>query len=94
MSENSLVDALKTPRDGTTKFSCKFIQVRNELSDEEKEALDTAVNGIRQDAGMGKAKKYSASWLAKVLRSFGHDISVATIQRHVNKECSCERISQ
>jgi hypothetical protein len=92
MSDNSLIEALQTPKDATTQLSCKFMQVRNTLSTEEREALDKAVDGIRQDAGLGKAKKYSASWLAKVLRSFGHDVSVSTVQRHVNKECSCERV--
>lgn len=91
MSDNSLIDALQSPNDPASSYSCKFTQVRNTLTDEEREALDKAVSGIRQDAGLGKAKKYSTSWLTKVLRSFGHDVSVSTIQRHVNKECSCER---
>jgi hypothetical protein len=91
MSDNSLIEALQSPNDPANKLSCKFMQVRNALSDEEREALDKAVVGIRQDAGLGKAKKYSTSWLTKVLRNFGYDVSVSTIQRHVNKECSCER---
>jgi hypothetical protein len=92
MSDNSLIDALKSPKDTTIQLSCKFMQVHKVLSIEEQDALDKAIDGIRLDAGLGKAKKYSASWLAKVLRSFGHDVSVSTVQRHVNKECSCERI--
>lgn len=91
MSENSLINALQSPNDPAIKPTCKFTQVRNNLTDEEREALDKAVDGIRQDAGLGKAKKYSTSWLAKVLRSFGYDVSISTVQRHVNKECSCER---
>lgn len=94
MTDNSLIEALQSPKDSIAQFHCKFMQVRNTLSNEEREALDKAVDGIRQDAGLGKAKKYSASWLAKVLRSFGNDVSVSTVQRHVNKECSCERIGQ
>lgn len=94
MSDNSLIEALQSPIDATSQLYCKFMQVRNTLTVEEREALDKAVEGIRQDAGLGKAKKYSASWLAKVLRSFGKDVSVSTVQRHVNKECSCERVSQ
>ena len=93
MSDNSLIDALQSPQDNANNYTCKFMQVRNTLTDEEREALDKAVSGIRQDAGLGKAKKYSTSWLTKVLRSFGHDVSVSTIQRHVNKECACERIN-
>ncbi len=94
MEPNSLVEALTTPRVQGDNLLCKFTQIRDILSNEEKEALDRAVDGIRQDAGMGKSKKFSASWLSKVLDSFGHFVSVSTVQRHVNKECSCERISR
>jgi hypothetical protein len=91
VESNSLVEALKTPQTHGVGVNCKFTQIRDILSDEEKEALDKAVDGIRQDAGMGKSKRFSASWLSKVLDSFGHYVSVSTVQRHVNKECSCER---
>jgi hypothetical protein len=91
VESNSLVEALKTPQTHGVGVNCKFTQIRDILSDEEKEALDKAVDGIRQDAGMGKSKRFSASWLSKVLDSFGHFVSVSTVQRHVNKECSCER---
>lgn len=91
MESNSLVEALNTPQVHGIGVNCKFTQIRDILSNEEKEALDKAVDGIRQDAGMGKSKRFSASWLSKVLDSFGHFVSVSTVQRHVNKECSCER---
>jgi betaine-aldehyde dehydrogenase len=45
MSDNSLIEALQTPKDATTQLSCKFMQVRNTLSTEEHEALDKAVDG-------------------------------------------------
>lgn len=92
MEPSSLIAALNTPKEHGLSRNCKFSQIRDVLSDEEKEALDKAVDGIRQDAGMGKSKKFSASWLSKVLYDFGHYVSVSTVQRHVNKECSCERI--
>lgn len=92
MESNSLVEALNTPKEHGLNRHCKFSQIRAVLSEEEVTALDKAVEGIRQDAGMGKSKKFSASWLSKVLYDFGHYVSVSTVQRHVNKECSCERI--
>lgn len=90
MSSNSLREALESPKNGNTSAVCKFTQIRAKLEPEEQEALDKAVNGIREDAGLGKAKTYSTTWLTRVLRNFGHTISVSTVQRHVNKECSCE----
>lgn len=92
MSSNSLVDALKARTDAVNLAFCKFTQIREQLDEEEQSALDNAVDSIRSDAGMGKAKAYSASWLAKVLRNFGYNVSISTVQRHVNKECSCERV--
>lgn len=92
MASDSLVEALQTRSDPQQSLTCKFTQVRTRLSEDEQKALDNAVESIRLDAGVGKAKTFSATWLTKVLRTFGHPISVSTVQRHVNKECSCERI--
>jgi len=94
MEFKSLTEALSTPQTFGNNLSCKFAQIRELLDEEEKTALDKAVDGIRQDAGMGKSKRFSTVWLSKVLRSFGHYVSVSTVQRHVNKECSCERIGK
>jgi hypothetical protein len=90
MSSNSLREALNSPQEGGKPLVCKFTQIREKLETDEQEALDKAVNGIREDAGLGKAKMYSTTWLTRVLRNFGYTISVSTVQRHVNKECSCE----
>lgn len=90
MEPNSLLEALSTPTGGNSPGTCKFSQVRMQLEKEEQDALDKAVDGIREDMGLGKAKTYSATWLTKVLKNYGYSISVSTVQRHVNKECSCE----
>jgi len=90
MSSNSLREALESPKSGGGSAVCKFTQIREKLDEDEQQALDKAVSGIREDAGLGKAKTYSTTWLTRVLRNFGYTISVSTVQRHVNKECSCE----
>lgn len=92
MASDSLVEALQTRSEPQHGSLCKFTQIRSRLTDDEQEALDKAVESIRSDSGVGKAKTFSASWLTKVLRNFGHPVSISTVQRHVNKECSCERI--
>lgn len=89
---SALSDALKAPRNSASANACKFMQVFNILDEEDKTNIEESVSLIRNDVSMGKSKQHSSSWLAKVLRSFGHDISVSSVQRHVNKECSCERI--
>lgn len=88
---SALSEALKMPRSTSGALSCKFIQVANQLDEEDQATVSAAIEMIRNDVGMGKSKQYSTSWLTKILRSFGHDISMSSVQRHVNKECSCER---
>jgi len=89
---SALSDALKAPRHPAGANACKFMQVFNVLDEEDKTNIGESILLIRNDISMGKSKQYSTSWLAKILRSVGHDISVSSVQRHVNKECSCERI--
>lgn len=91
---SALSDAIKTPRTAIGKYSCKFTQVFAQLDDEDQTTIAEAILKIRSDSGMGKSKQHSTSWLTKILRSFGYDISMSSVQRHVNKECSCERISR
>lgn len=92
MEFTSLTEALASPKAGGSCTVCKFSQIRDLLNEEEQQALDKAIDGIRQDAGMGKSKRFSTTWLVKVLSSFGHYISTSTVQRHINRECSCERV--
>jgi len=88
---SALSDALRAPRPSATSHLCKFSQTFNKLDKEDKETILEAVDKIRADQGTGRSKQYSTSWLTKILKSFGHDISMSSVQRHVNKECSCER---
>lgn len=88
---SALSDALKAPRPSASNNSCRFMVVYNNLDEDDQETITDAIEKIRNDAGMGKSKQYSTSWLTKILRNFGYDISVSSVQRHVNKECACER---
>lgn len=87
--ESNLLKDLLAPRDGATSDTCKFTRAKQATSAEEQEALDRAIDLIRQDNGLGKSKTYSASWLTKVMKQNGYKVSISTIQRHVNKECCC-----
>lgn len=89
---SALSDALRAPRPSATSHLCKFTQTFNKLDKDDQETILEAVGKIREDQGTGRSKQYSTSWLTKILKSFGHDISMSSVQRHVNKECSCERL--
>lgn len=71
---------------------CKIRIIRDDMDAEKQESLDRAVERVRGDRGQGRSKVHSATWLTKVLRKNGYDVSVSTVQRHVNKECPCERL--
>lgn len=88
-SKSNLLRDLLAPRDNATADSCKYTRAKQKTSEEEQEALDRAVDLVRADNGLGKSKTYSASWLTKVMRQNGYNVSLSTIQRHVNKECCC-----
>jgi hypothetical protein len=88
---SALSDALRAPRTSANNMSCKFTQVVKQLDEDDQVTITDSVEKIRNDSGMGKSKQYSTSWMTKILRSFGFDISMSSVQRHVNKECSCER---
>lgn len=87
--KSSLLDALLNPKDDATSDTCKFTRTKMKMSSDEQEAIDRAIELIREDNGLGKSKTYSASWLTKVMRQHGYNVSISTIQRHVNKDCCC-----
>ena len=85
----TLVEALDTPLRSPIPRQCLLARVREGLSDEERDALDRALERVRHDPNNGQRKVYSTSWLASVLTSQGHALSSATIQRHLRQSCSC-----
>jgi hypothetical protein len=87
--KSSLLADLLSPRDTTSSDTCKFTRTKMKMTPEEQDAIDQAIELIREDNGLGKSKTYSASWLTKVMRQHGYNVSISTIQRHVNKECCC-----
>lgn len=88
---SSLLDDLENPRPDYIGGPCKFKVIKDGMDPEEQEGIDRAVERVRQDTNQGRSKAYSTSWLTRMLRKNGYNISVSTVQRHVNKECPCER---
>lgn len=89
---SSLKDDLEAPPVNYYGGLCKVKIIFDSLDIEDQESLIRSVERVRNDRGQGRSRAYSATWLTKMLRKNGHDISVSTVQRHVNKECPCERI--
>lgn len=71
---------------------CKIQVIMDSMTEERQESLEKHIERVRNDLGQGRSKSYSASWLTRILRKHGYNISVSTVQRHVNKECPCGRI--
>lgn len=86
----SLFDDLTSPVPAGLKNDCGLTKVRQQMDVEEGQALDRAIEMIRDDAGSGRSKVYSSQWLTGVLRKHGYDISASTVARHVAKRCRCE----
>lgn len=86
----SLLDDLASPVSIGQKKDCGLTKIREHMGPDEAQALDRAVEMIRDDAGSGRSKVYSSQWLTGVLRKHGYDISSSTVARHVAKRCRCE----
>ena len=92
--QSAFLNDLETPRPDYIGGPCKIKVIKDSMDEEDGAGLDRFIERIRQDTGQGRAKSYSASWLTRVMRKNGYNISVSTVQRHVNKECPCERITE
>lgn len=88
--EKSLVDDLLSRTSVELRTKCGLTRLRESMSPEEAEALDRAMEMIRQDNNLGRAKVYSCEWLTSVLNRHGHSISSSTIARHITRRCGCE----
>ena len=86
----SLLDDLSSPSSTGPKKDCGLTKIKEQMGPDEAQALDRAVEMIRDDAGSGRSKVYSSQWLTGVLRKHGYDISSSTVARHVAKRCRCE----
>ena len=85
----SLFDDLTSPVPADGKNDCGLTKIRQQMSQDEAQALERAVDMIREDAGSGRSKVYSSQWLTGVLRKHGYDISSSTVARHVAGRCRC-----
>lgn len=68
---------------------CLYGRIRSSLTEEEQQALDSALEKIKADKGTNSNRIYTTKWLVDALRSEGHMISEATILRHKNGSCNC-----
>lgn len=94
MDKSSLLNDLTNQSKEVKNHPCKIGRLIEALEGDEREALVKAVDLIRSSSFNGKNRSHSSVWLAKVLRKNGYQISVSTVQRHVNKECSCDQLER
>jgi hypothetical protein len=88
MSDSSLLaDLLGLPKQ--EKNLCKLQKIIDQMTPDEQEAMNRAVELIREDHGNGHGRVYTTTWLSKILRKNNINVSLSVIQRHVNKECGC-----
>jgi len=94
LDNTALINDLLNPTKEINQQKCKVGRILDTFTDETLEAMSKSIELIRTTQYQGKNKTYSSVWLSKVLRKNGYPISPSTIQRHVNKECSCEQPAQ
>ena len=82
-----LSDSLKSSKTLKPGPACRFRMIRNGLDENDRDALDEAVETVRLHRVTGGPK--TMSWLHRVLNDEGYEIGIHTIQRHINQICSC-----
>lgn len=90
LNPQGLIADLLDTRSNTTRQNCSFTRIKNNMSEEERSAVEKAENAIRQDTGNGRAKAHSYKWLSDVLTKNGYPVSASTISRHMTGGCGCE----
>lgn len=93
-NDTALLTDLLNPQKEQKRLTCKLGRMLATFPEETSEAVSKSIELIRTSQDQGKNKVYSSVWLSKVLRKNGYPISPSTVQRHVNKECSCEQSDQ
>lgn len=71
---------------------CGFTKVRKTLTDDDRLALDEAVElvrGERASAVAGQRTEHTATWIHASLIANGHKVSLLTTQKHIAKSCGC-----
>jgi hypothetical protein len=87
---NGLIEDLESRNHFDTRQKCAFTRIKENMSEDEREAVLKAEESIINDRGSGRARTYSCSWLSGVLIKNGYPISASTILRHMNGRCGCE----
>lgn len=90
MAKDGLLIDLSTRSSEKVKSYCGLTRIMDSLGPEERTAIENALEKINTDIGVGRAKVYSAAWLAEVLRKNGFEISASTISRHLARRCRCD----
>lgn len=92
--KHSLKDDLEAPPTIAYGGLCKIKTIKDSLDAEDKESLERSIERVRDSKNQTRSRAYSAIWLTKILQRNGHEISVSTVRRHINKECPCERLGE
>lgn len=71
---------------------CAVGRLLESLTDVDRSAVEGAIGKIRSahpNERKARHHVYTAKWLCAELKAEGYEIHRATMNRHVNKECSC-----
>lgn len=80
---------------GAKAARCKLANLYTELSPEDRDALDYAIDACRKDAATAQpARIFTVAWLTKVLNDNEHPIGKTVVSDHLRKVCACEQPSE
>jgi hypothetical protein len=86
-----LIEALQQTTAQKPGFRCGVQKVRATMSDEQRQAFDLELDGLRRARETHTRYRHSCESLARVLSDHGFTIRGAVIQGHLAGRCACGR---
>lgn len=68
---------------------CKLGKILDELDEDDRLALNQAIDMIQKGWANGAPHNVGPSWIVSALRDCGIDVNRTTVSSHVNAKCIC-----
>lgn len=92
MSKSNLISDLTAPSPAPAK-QCGIQKIRAAMNDDERAALDAAVEHIREKNNSPRTIQtsgYTYKWLTDVLVKHEYDVTLRMVEKHTRRMCGCD----
>ena len=92
-SGNGIAADVEEYSQGHLRPACKLAQHQAAMPVEDAEALDFAIEMVREQAFRPQSERYyTQAWLVALLNNNGYSIGKTAVSDHLSRKCHCDRI--